>query len=381
MFLNIKGVIVTAMADFSFLKGRKNMNTPKWIVSISLVLALAMSATPVSAQSPSTSVTLSPPTPNPGIVGGDISFTLVVNVANIVPGVAGIDFFMSFDPLFVTPSPFGVVESLPDFFGPSNVISSEILPAGPPCPPGGFPCIHLVAAGPAQVTRSGAVARFHFVGAFPTVPATPTCFGAFTAISMVNADGFPVVAPPAPVPQCVPIVPSSVTGTVLRQGIPIPPASLPPGTLGCSEVRLISGGVVIFGPAFTAFPPPTSNNFAIPLIGVLPSGVLTVRAEYPGYLASQKTITIGAGGGLFDVGTTTLRGGDINGDNRINILDVGMLIVNFGAPFQPMRSDLAAGCTDADEPADINDDGIINISDIAIIAGANFGLVGPTPWQ
>ena len=357
------------------------MNTHKLIVTIALVLALAMQARPVSAQSPSTSVTLSPPTPNPGVVGGDISFTLVVDVANISPGVAGIDFFFSFNPAFVTPSPFGVAESLPDFFGPSNVISSQILPAGAPCPPGGFPCIHLVAAGPAQVTRSGAVARFHFVGALPTAPATPTCFGAFTAIAMVDADGFPVVAPPAPVPQCLPIVPSSVTGTVLRQGVPIPPLTLPPGTLACSTVRLISGGVVIFGPAFTAFPPPTSNNFAIPLIGVLPSGDLTVRAEYPGYLASQKTITISAGGGLFDVGTTTLRGGDINGDNRINILDVGMLIVNFGATGQAVRSDLPFGCGDVDVPADINDDGAIDIRDIGIIAGANFGLVGPTPWQ
>jgi hypothetical protein len=92
------------------------MNTPKWIVVFALVLALAMPATPVSAQSPATSISLSPPTPNPGVVGGDISFTLVLNVSNINPGMAGIDFYFSYDPAFVAPSPFGVVESLPDFF-------------------------------------------------------------------------------------------------------------------------------------------------------------------------------------------------------------------------------------------------------------------------
>ena len=354
------------------------MNMHKWIVTVALVLALAMPATPVSAQSPSTSVTLSPPTPNPGVVGGDISFTLVVNVANIVPGVAGIEFWFSYPVGFVTPSP--VVEPLSDFFGSTNVTSYEILPAGPCLPPALAPCIHLVAAGPAQVTRSGAVARFHFVGTAPTPPppASPACFGLTSAIVMVDANGFPVAPPPAlPVPTCVPIVPSIVTGTVLRQGRPIPPAApLPPGTLACSEVRVISGGVVIFGPVVTD----AAGTFTIPLPGSLAGGVHTLRAEYPGYLASQKTITIGTGGGLLDVGPTTLRGGDINGDNKINILDVGIVIGKFGGPF-PVRSAFPCPPLAPDEPADINDDGLTNISDLAIIAGANFGMVGPTPWQ
>jgi hypothetical protein len=136
---------------------------------------------------------------------------------------------------------------------------------------------------------------------------------------------------------------------------------------------------VIFGPVFTG----PVGAFAIPLVGIgsLSGGVHTLRVEYPGYLASQRTITIGTGGGLLDVGPTTLRGGDINSDNRINILDVGIIIGLFGVPGVPVKSDLVLGCADPDEPADINDDGIINISDLAIIAGANFGMVGPTPWQ
>lgn len=353
------------------------MNTHKWIVTIMLVLALAMPATSVSAQSPSTSVSFSPPTPNPGVVGGDISFTLVLNVANIVPGVAGVEIWFTYPAAFVTPSP--TVEPLPDFFGPSVVTSYEIFPPPAGCPataPVVGPCIHLVVAGPAQVTRSGAAARFHFVGIAPAPPPASVCFGLATAVAMVDANGFPVVAPPAlPVPQCVPIVPSIVTGIVLRQGTPaVPPG---PGTLACSEVRVISGGVVIFGPVFTG----PAGAFAIPLVGSLAGGVHTLRAEYPGYLASQNTITIGTGGGLLDVGPTTLRGGDINGDNRINILDVGIIIGNFGAIGVPVRSSAPGACPGPDEPADINDDGVVNISDLAIIAGANFGMVGPTPWQ
>lgn len=357
------------------------MNAHKWIVTVALVLALAMPATPASAQSPATSVSFTLPTPHPGVVGADLSFTLVLDVANIVPGVAGVDVYFTYDPAFVAPGvvPIPVVEPLPDFFGPSTVTNYEILPAGPLCPPAlGFPplpCIHLVAAGPAQVTRSGAVARFHFLGAVPTLPGATTCFGIGFAIAMVDANGFPVAASPAaPVPQCTPIVPSMVEGIVLRQGTPAVPPGAPPGTLACSDVKLISGGVVNFGPIFTAF----GGGFILAPVPP-PVGPQTLRAEYPGYLASQKTITIGAGGTI-NVGTTTLRGGDVNGDNKINILDVGIIISVFGTGTPFVRSSVI-GCVAPDEPKDINDDGVINISDLAIIAGSNFGMVGPTPWQ
>ena len=357
------------------------MNRPRWLVIFALVLALAIPVTPVSAQSPATSVTFTLPTPNPGVVGADLSFTLVLDVANIVPGVAGVDVYFTFNPAFVAPNsvPIPVVEPLPDFFGPSNVTNYEILPPGPPCPAGGLPCIHLVAAGPAQVTRSGAVARFHFLGIAPTPAGVTTCFGDGFSITMVDANGFPVAASPAaPVPQCTSILPSMVEGIVLRQGSPVPLSS---GTLACSEVELISGGIVNFGPIFTG----VDGGFVLAPVPP-PVGPQTLRAEFPGYLASQKTITIGAGGTI-NVGTTTLRGGDVNADNRINILDVGIIIGNFGAVFVPLRSDVGAvpifpgDCLDPDGVADINDDGTINISDLAIIAGSNFGMVGPTPWQ
>jgi hypothetical protein len=79
-----------------------------------------------------------------------------------------------------------------------------------------------------------------------------------------------------------------------------------------------------------------------------------------------------------DFGTVTLRGGDVNGDNAINILDIGAIISRFGRTGAAVRSSNPA-CTISDDPADINDDGIINISDLAIAAG-NWGLVGPRDW-
>jgi hypothetical protein len=360
------------------------MNTLRWLVIVTLVMLFSLQSIPASAQSPATSVTLTLPTPHPGVVGADLSFTLALDVANIVPGVAGIDVYFTYNPAFVMPNPgpIPVVEPLADFFGPSIVTSYGLLPAGDPlCPPppvgGPLPCIHLAAAGPAQVTRSGAVARFHFIGTADTDPGVTACFGDGFAIMMVDTNGFPVIGDPEPPdPQCTPIVDSDVEGRVLRQGTPAIPPGL--GTLSCSQVDLLSGGIVTLGPNFTD----VAGTFS--LVVPPPSGAQTLRAVYPGYLASQKGITIGSGG-LINVGTTTLRGGDVNTDNKINILDVGIVIGNFGTPDVPVGS--APGCpfppppAGSLDPVDINDDGVINISDLAIIAGANFGLVGPTPWQ
>jgi hypothetical protein len=255
---------------------------------------------------------------------------------------------------------------MPDFFGISDVSIKEILPAAQ-CPGGGAsPCVHLVVAGPAQITHSGAAARFHFQG----IATGSACFGVL-ASKLVDANGFDVPHTiVSPNPQCVPILSRTVQGMVQRQGTPgIPnPGG---GTPACSEVKLLSGGVT-FGPVFTD----GSGNFTLTNP---PSGVQKLHAEYPGYLASEKTITISSGSPpSLNVGTTTLRGGDVNADKAINILDIGAIISKFGSTSLPVRSD-PPDCTDPDEPADINDDGLINISDLAI-AAANWGLTGPTSW-
>jgi hypothetical protein len=253
---------------------------------------------------------------------------------------------------------------VPDFFGLSDISIKELLPAAQ-CPGGsGLPCVHLVVAGPAQTTQSGAAARFHFQGT-----ATGTaCFSVLSS-KLVDANGFDVthgIVPPNP--TCVEIVSRTLQGTVQRQGTP---ASVGSGTPACSEVSLTSGGGT-FGPVLTD----ASGNFSMTNP---PTGVQSLQAKYPGYLVSAKSITISSNGPLSsNMGMTTLRGGDVNGDSRINILDVGSIISKFGRTGVDVRSDLP-DCADADEPADINDDGSINVSDLAI-AAANWGLTGPTSW-
>ena len=162
-------------------------------------------------------------------------------------------------------------------------------------------------------------------------------------------------------------IPAVVKGTVLRQGTPVIP-NPGGGTLACSEVN-----------AFFTDP---LGKFEFSLINPL-SGTYRILAKYSGYLPSETTVTIPPSR---DVGTTILHGGDVNADRVINIFDIGLIISKFGETNVEVRSDLsnppmlAADCADPDEPADINDDGIVNLSDLAIAAG-NWGRVGSTRWD
>ncbi len=80
----------------------------------------------------------------------------------------------------------------------------------------------------------------------------------------------------------------------------------------------------------------------------------------PGYLVGQKSDPQG------DVGTITLPGGDVTGDNVINIFDLALVASQYGG---------------GDPLADVNGDGVVNIFDLALVAN-NFGKTGPvTTWR
>jgi hypothetical protein len=340
------------------------MNTRRWIIIIVLVFGLGMPATPVSAARSAT-ITITPPLPNPAPVGSEVSFAILITITDVTPGVSGADIYLGYDtPVEPSVSPNSAVVPLPDFFGPSHITWYEILD---PCPvPRGErtspACIHLVAAGPAQETHSAAVARFYF----QVKAGGPFCFEVLDA-TLADKDGFRVDHTIAdPNPQCV-NPGGTIEGKVLRQGTP---ANSGGGTLACAEVELIPPAV---HPEFTD----GSGKF---IFKNVPSGTYRVRAKYPGYLASETITTVPPSQ---DVGSTQLCGGDVNADNKINILDIGTIISKFGQTNMPVRSDPQEGCTDADEPADINDDSMVNIFDLAI-AAHNWGPqnnTGPTGWK
>ena len=67
---------------------------------------------------------------------------------------------------------------------------------------------------------------------------------------------------------------------------------------------------------------------------------------------------------MVDVGEIVLLGGDVNGDDCIDVRDLS----------------LVAWHLDDDDPqADINGDGDVDILDLSLLA-TNFGQVGPSSW-
>jgi hypothetical protein len=99
----------------------------------------------------------------------------------------------------------------------------------------------------------------------------------------------------------------------------------------------------------------------------VPTGTYTLRATAPGFLGSQRPISVsGNGNGNVNAQKTILRGGDTNDDGVITIVDVSAVVGDFGKP--PVN-----GSTD------LNRSGLVDIVDVNI-AVANFGLVEWLPW-
>ena len=349
------------------------MKTHKWLV-VFFVIALSLQLTQISASAgnftpdatPSASVLLTAPLPAVAQVGEGLAFDLMFSVANLTPGVAGAEIFVSYDPAVVAPpaSPSPTVEVLPDFFGASSVSINEILPAAQ-CPGGALPCVHLVLAGSAQTTKTGIAARFHFSG----IGQGSACFSILQS-SLVDADGF-AISHTTGAEQCATFqFDVNADGMVTRQGVPANP-NTGGGTLACTSVS--ATGAVEIPVALS-----TDSTGAFSFIDI-PLDIYTMRAAYPGYLAAQKSSVVVDGSvDTIDLGAVALRGGDVNGDNLINILDIGLIVSKFGQAGVAVQSG-SVDCSVVDEAADINDDSLVNISDLAIVAG-NWGLVGPTVW-
>jgi hypothetical protein len=100
-------------------------------------------------------------------------------------------------------------------------------------------------------------------------------------------------------------------------------------------------------------------------ITVSRAGYLTAVAS-PGTAALHASTTSRGDTAAAIVGTITLLAGDLNQDNLINVFDLAII----------------ASHLDTDDPlSDLNADGVVNILDVALIGG-NFGQQGPqTDWQ
>jgi len=96
-------------------------------------------------------------------------------------------------------------------------------------------------------------------------------------------------------------------------------------------------------------------------INTVPAGRYQLLFEHPMYLAAQLTNCDTGSGTEFRPPTVTLLAGDLNKDQRIDILDLTRCAGVFGT---------------ADPGADINGDGVVDLFDLVLI-GINFGRTGP----
>ena len=390
-------------------------------LSVLLVLAalvLSVSAPIASAQPPSTyaAISVTGVTSGTPAVGSDFTTDVQVTINTTGPGLVGMELYLFINPALVNPVDTdpnlpGVqpAELRSDFFGVNPIPAANEVITGPGivapgipapgrvCPAGSYPCIHLSLVGPAQTNKTATIARLHWSGvasgfavftilnpvvAPPPFPAPPR-----TAVS--DADGYIIPLSSYNATGVAIVQGGSIGGIVLRQGVP---PSSGPGTQGCTQIDATNGAVVAV-PGFTLVAPPpdlpaqvnTPGGF---LLNLPTAGTYTVRASYPGYLQAQKT-NVFASAGQALIGTTRLFGGDVNGDNAINILDIVAIIGRLGSA-GPVRSDPAVCIAPfegsqtpltppADSAFDINDDGNVDISDLSIAAG-NFGKTGPTNW-
>jgi hypothetical protein len=99
----------------------------------------------------------------------------------------------------------------------------------------------------------------------------------------------------------------------------------------------------------------------------LPAGTsLSVTASVPGFLDARRTNVTPTTSGT-DLGTTTLKAGDVDDDGSVSITDVSLVAGIYGS--------VAVGGA----PADLTGNGQIDVTDVSLVAG-NYGSAGPTTW-
>ncbi len=107
----------------------------------------------------------------------------------------------------------------------------------------------------------------------------------------------------------------------------------------------------------------TDQNGVFTVTGI-PAGTYQVRVKNAHTLASSFPVTLVAGANTVALGT--LREGDADGNNLVNITDFSLLATSFGK---------TQGTTGFNANADFNEDDIVNVSDFSLLA-QNFNQIG-----
>jgi len=130
-----------------------------------------------------------------------------------------------------------------------------------------------------------------------------------------------------------------------------------PVTVSVYEVRVYEPD----GTLVTAFTPGADGFFRVSL----PAGMYIVTAAADGFLEARGLAQISAGQALA-LSPVTLPAGDIDGNQVIDQFDALTIGMNYNAP--------------APSVADLNNDGVINVLDLEMLA-LNYHLAGSLTWQ
>ena len=108
---------------------------------------------------------------------------------------------------------------------------------------------------------------------------------------------------------------------------------------------------------------PTANEGSFQLTA--PAGTYTLVAVAEGFLSAQGEVTLTSGSSVTQP-TVTLLAGDIDNNNVIDQFDAITIGMSYNASTPPA--------------ADLNNDGIINVLDLELLA-QNYRKTGPIAWQ
>jgi hypothetical protein len=334
------------------------MNRKRMKVLLALVLLFGVFPQMVFAADPNvyTSIIVSDVTSGAAVVGGvfttDVSLS-IENNANPQVGFMGLDLWLQFnagvlavDDADNNPGNGIQVTTMTSALGGSVVVAANEVVA---CP--GGTCVHLAMSrtGSPIYNWNGKIATITWAGLAPGT--ADLVISGDTVLSDLN--GHDVTINSVVVPSLNIIEPGVIQGMVRRQGTRTDHGNT-------DVVAYNTGGGVI---ANTTTGPAGAFTLNVPA-----GGTYLVQATYNGYLKTQETNVYVVGASVW-LGITSLKGGDVNGDNNVNILDIVSIISRFGTNGWPVT-----------EPVDINDDGSVNIYDLTIAAG-NFGRYGPVSWD
>lgn len=159
----------------------------------------------------------------------------------------------------------------------------------------------------------------------------------------------------------------SVTATFTPTPIESPTATPPPPGSGTLNGQVLAGKPVTVS-LFNA-----DNSLAGSVIAnpdgtfslTAPAGPYTVFATASGYLSAQASVTL-TDGSTTTMPTISLLVGDIDNNNVIDQFDAMSIGMNYNAA--------------APSAADLNNDGVINVLDLELLAG-NYRETGPVLWE